>query len=163
VDKALKQSAALCTSDLAYAVNCLHLKKARKDGLISDLTHGLNVAAANRAHIENADFIRELKAQVKLIDALELSMRDIHKAVRRLETNIVRVNDAFQGISRGLHRKIRIEACVGFVSAILNAFSFGVAGTAVQGIFAIAIGSIVDFGDVPHLCDVVEGLHDVTI
>ena len=76
-----------------------------------------------------------------------------------MEENLIRTSTAVGKLQDGLCRKFCIEACVSLLSGILNAVSMGIAGGVGQAAVAATLGYFhVDFGDVPHICNVARRL-----
>merc|ERR1712012_1011557 len=59
--------------------------------------------------------------------------------------------------------KHKVEAVTGMMSAVLNAFSFGVLGSAVSAATKLTLNNIVDFGDISHIRDVAKNIDDVSV
>jgi len=167
VKQALKACSKLCDTDFNYALFRIHLDKAFQDNAISKIVKYELEGAGNKEHIRNADFIQQMQALVvhnmEQLEELQSDIQDIYASLSKLESNVKKVNESLSNIATGLRRKYRIEACAGFVGALLNAISFGVAGSAMQGCISLALSEIVNFGDVPHLCQVVEGVGDISV
>ena len=69
--------------------------------------------------------------------------------IEGLEANLVAVNKSVNQICKGLRQKYHMEAVTGFASAVINAIPVGIGGGLVDA--AVAIQSVIDFGDVDHL------------
>ena len=120
------------------------LDKAQEDKIIDLDQFRRFDREAELTNTEHAPFIKELQQAVKSNTA----------RIEGLEANVEAINKSVNRLKKGLQRKLAVESCVGFMSAILNAVSFGVAGTALQGAISVTVGSIVDFGDVSHIREV---------
>ena len=83
--------------------------------------------------------------QPKFENLVEANMAHIEG----LEANLVAVNNSVNQICKGLRWKYRIEAVMGFISAIINAISMGIGGGLLNA--ASAFHPVIDFGDIAHL------------
>jgi len=117
------------------------LDKAQEDKIIDLDEFRRFDRRAELTNTEHAPFIKELQQAVKSNTA----------RIEGLEANVEAINKSLNKLKHGLQRKLAVESCVSFMSAILNAVSFGVAGSALQGAVSVTVGSIVDFGDISHI------------
>eukprot|EP00957_Ditylum_brightwellii_P124834 9515632-Ditylum_brightwellii.AAC.1 len=92
-----------------------------------------------------------------------MRINKIEKRVETLEKVTTDVVHSLQQLQRGIRLHKKVDIAVGLMTAILNAMSFGVVGSATQGILGTALNSIVDFGDLSHIQCVVESFADVSI
>lgn len=91
--------------------------------------------------MENAEFVQDIREAVRLNTA----------KINGLESNSIAINRSLNAIRKGLKRKMKIEAAVGFMGAIISVISIGAGGSLLNAASAAAIQSIVDFGDIVHI------------
>ena len=84
-----------------------------------------------------------------MFESLVEAVRANTARIEGLEANLEAVNNSVNQIRKGLRQKYRIEAAMGFISAIINAISMGIGGALVGA--ATTLHSVVDFGDIHHL------------
>merc|ERR1712154_554676 len=108
----------------------------------------------------NTARIQGLEMRVK---GLEARTENIEVRIERLETCCKDFHQCLVKLQKGIIFKHKVEAATGMMSSALNAVSFGVLGSAASGAMKLAINSIVDFGDVSHIQDVVNNIGDVTV
>jgi ankyrin repeat protein len=102
-------------------------------------------------------YVHPDKAVVKRMSEAEF-VRDITEAVKSntariegLEANVEAINESVNAIRKGIKRKMKVEAAVGFISGIINMFSLGAGGSFINAASAAVLESIVDFGDIVHI------------
>lgn len=188
IQTALEHSAKTCTMAESLAVYKVILDKAEQDGIIDPYLKHLYDNDAEVARMQRAPFIQNIVEAVHSntgrIEGLEATVQSLSRRIenlittveslsRRIEhneanieaiqSNVEAINDSVNALKEGIRRKHRIEACTSFVGAVLNALSFGVAGSAVKGALDVTLGAIVDFGDVTHIQSIVDASQDVTV
>lgn len=72
-----------------------------------------------------------------------------------MESHIEHIGEALIKLSRSIRKARRIQAVAGFMGAVLNAVTFGIAGSAVSATMNATLGSIVDFSDMRHIKQVI--------
>merc|ERR1712038_1154463 len=75
--------------------------------------------------------------------------------VYTMESHIEHIGEALLKLSRSIRKARKIQAVAGFMGAVLNAVTFGIAGSAVSATMNATLGSIVDFSDMGHIQQVI--------
>jgi hypothetical protein len=150
------------------------LRKAREDGIINYHDFDILDRKAEVAHTAEAPFVKDiwnsiehLEARVDVlehrVDILDARVANLESRVDKLEQVTANLVDALKMLQKGIRRKQKINVAMGMMGAVLNAVSFGVAGSAAQGVMGTVINSIVDFGDISHIETIVETFGDATV
>ena len=100
---------------------------------------------AEVTRMEHATFIIDIRDSIRYKTA----------RIEGLEANLDAINHSVNAIKAGLKRQMKIEATFGLVCAALNAISFGVGGSILEGSIH-ALGSIVDYSDLTHILKIAE-------
>jgi len=111
------------------------LDKAREDDLIDD-------------------FKRNLYGS-ELIQSMNLRQTQIENRVQELSIKVDNVENCLNAIRQHYNRNLKVKSYLGFTSAILDLFTFGIAGSAVSAALEATLCQIVDFGDMAHVEGVV--------
>merc|ERR1712038_1796869 len=131
----------------SIAVFKVILFKAKNDGLISEATldyHKWDQTAENN-HTATCDFIQEIRQRLDRIES----------RVNTMEGHIEHIGHALLKLSKSIRKARKIQAVAGFMGAVLNAVTFGIAGSADSATMNATLGSIVDFSDMGHIKKVV--------
>ena len=88
--------------------------------------------------------------------ATEESFRILNDNVDHLHGDVTIISDSLNHLKAGLVFKKRVEAVGNLLSGILNALSFGIAGSAIQATLALSVARIVDFGSIVHIRNAVS-------
>ncbi len=157
-----------CVSPFHVAMYRVGLRYALSERIISQFQYDQLDVAALECDIANTDYIQAMQTMIRQnvarIDRLENAHVLFQQAVSKSMHNLIAlhqdmncmataINDT-QAAFNKLAYKRRVEAGCSLVSAVLNAVSFGVAGTALQGILEITVAGVADFGDLAHLSGV---------
>ena len=172
VNYALSRSVRFVIDDDTYAIFRLYLDKLQADGAITQQESDKLQVSITKEQVVSSSYIQAMRQQIdantKSIQSLQRTVahlyvqvndmqqafRSMQGALKTMEENMIRTSKAVIQLQEGLRRKYRVEACVSFLSSVLNAVSLGVAGNAGQDALTAMLDGIVDFGDVPHICDV---------
>ena len=100
---------------------------------------------------QELDGLRE--ATSSAVHELNKNMNRLNAEVRQIQNNVVQVCESLNMLRDGLLFKQRVQAVGNLVTSILNAFSFGAAGSAVQGVLGLSLSNIIDFGDAVHITE----------
>lgn len=153
--QALQKTAGLCTCKAALVMFKVILDKAESDDLIDSAQKYDLENDALVTQLENTEFIQTMKASIdantNLIQSIGSTMEGYASQVESLESNVEVIASSVARLKCGLDQKFRIDACVSFVSAVLNALSFGFGGTLITGAMSTTLSLIVDFGDISHI------------
>ena len=151
--KGLENTAKTTKCDLSFKIFRLILDKAKEDKIIDRGTEISLDRQAERTNTKNdpefLDLFATVKSNTARIEGLEVN-------VETLQENIEQINTSLNKVKQGLKRKIAIETGVGVIGALLNAVSFGVAGSALQGLMNASLEEVVDFGDITHLQSIAQ-------
>ena len=105
-----------------------------------------------KAILENRRTIYQFKGELdELREATSLAFRKLHD-------NIIRVNESLNTLREGVLFKQRVLTAGYLVSAILGAFTFGAAGSAVESFLGLSLSSIVDFGNAAHITEALNNV-----
>ena len=143
------------TDEDQWTIYRLILDKALQDGIINREQEIRFNIRGQLVNIENAAFIKDIQRAVK---ANTSSIKGLEGDIRALQKNIETVNDSLNKVKLGLKRKMDIESSVGFMGAVLNAVSFGAAGSALQAVAATTMADIIDFSDFTHMQEIAESV-----
>lgn len=147
------------------------LKKALHDKLIDELTFHEYEQIAQENTMSNAQFIKDIHNELKSvsirinfledkIDFLENTVDCIQNQVDSIENTVTRICDSVNIIQDAFLKNMKVKAVTGCMAAILNAVSFGVAGSALEGAASSVMSSIVDFSDITHIKEILEQAED---
>ncbi|KAL7466713.1 hypothetical protein ACHAXS_007029, partial [Conticribra weissflogii] len=118
ISAALEKSVELCTGAVEVADFKLILEKAEFDGHIDRKNmHLLDNQAERNAVFTDRRFVNLMEA-----------VKSNTERIKGLEANVEAINNSVNAIRKGLKHKMKVEAVVGFLSATINAISFGVGG-----------------------------------
>ena len=130
---ALSKTAQTLTCSDSIAHFKLILSKLKDDGVITKLESKKLDSIAEDNKTLNLPFIKDMHRAIQSNTA----------RIEGLEANLESLNESINELKRGMKRKLAVESSVGLVGAVLNAISFGIAGSAFQGALATTIGNIV--------------------
>ena len=133
--------------DDSIAVFKVILIKAENDKLISktNLQYHIWDQRAENNHTATCDFMKEIRRRLDHVES----------RVDTMEGQIDHIGEALLKLSRSIRKARQIQAVAGFMGAVLNAVTFGIAGSAVSATMNATLGSIVDFSDMGHIKQVV--------
>jgi ABC-type phosphate transport system auxiliary subunit len=122
--------------------------------------HKANAARINRlenslAMFQQAVVTSVCELQQNLI-AVQENIQNMHRDMHGMAVAIIDTQAAFKKFKASLEFKRKVEAGCSLVSAVLNAVSLGVAGSALQGALGLTLASIADFGNLAHLSGVLK-------
>ena len=120
------------------------IKKAQSDGLITEFERKKLKEEASKAVILNSDCIKSIK-----------------RSINNIQGRLDNLEQSIQKILHNHKRSSKVKMAFAFPKAILNIFTLGVAGSAMDAIMDVALSQIVDFGDVEHISKVVGGVGSV--
>ena len=148
IKSGLEKSAFTLSNSKSVAIYKSILRKSVYDKVITDIESDELDSDAEDHKTSKMNFITDLQDAVKAntarIEGLEVN-------VETLQENIESINASLNKVKKGIERKIAIETGVGVMGAILNAVSFGAAGSLLQGAMNASLAEMVDFGDIIHL------------
>ena len=125
----------------------------------------MNMIQENRtAILENRRAICQIKNELDdFREATSSAVLELDQKIKRLNidlhsvhNDVGRVNESLNKLRGGILFQQRVQAVGNLISAVLNALTIGAAGSAVEGVLALSISSIVDFGDAAHIVEALE-------
>lgn len=149
IKQGFEKSWAMCSSENAIVTFKLILEKASEDGHIPRADFHLYDNRAEVTRMEHTPFIKSMREAIRANTV----------RIEGLEANVEAVNNSINSIKKGLRRKQKVEATVGFIGAVVNAVTLGVGGSLLAAAEK-TLGSIVDFGDIVHMQKVVADVGD---
>jgi ankyrin repeat protein len=151
-----------CVSPFHVAMYRVALRYALSEKIITHVQYDILDVDASAYHIANTNFIQEMQTMIRQnsvrIDRLEDSLQSMYQDMNRMAEAINDTQAAFNNFKAMLARKERFKRGCHFFTALLDAISLGVAGSALQDIFNQKIAEIADFGDLDHLRLVFSGV-----
>lgn len=140
IQRGLFRTSETCSCGESISCFKLILEKSENDGYIQRFDFHRFDNRAEVKRLESASFIVDIRQSVKSNTT----------RIEGLEANLEAINTSLNSIKDGIKRQMKIEATVGFLSAALNAISFGVGGSILDATMN-ALGSIVDYSDLAHI------------
>jgi hypothetical protein len=162
-----------CVSPFHVAMYRVALRYALSEKIITQFQFDRLDVAALECDIAHTDYIQAMQTMIHqnsvrincLEDSFAVFQQAVAKSIYDLQQNLIAVNEqvndtqtALNNFKATLAYKRKVDAGCSLVSAILNAFSLGIAGSALQGVLGYALNDIADFGDLTHLRVVFAGV-----
>ena len=152
--KALQKAIPFCKDSNTIAAFKVLLEYYRHEGILDAHEYYKvdNQAEVNR--MGHAPFIVEMKQAIELnaksIESLQGSVKNLQVNFQIMDINVRSLRKELHSLKSAMRRQLRIQGCVGVMSAFLNVATFGVGGTLLQAFDAL-FNSIVDLSNTSHI------------
>ena len=152
--KALQKAIPFCKDSNTIAAFKVLLEYYRHEGILDAHEYYKvdNQAEVNR--MGHAPFIVEMKQAIELnaksIESLQGSVKNLQVNFQIMDSNVRSLRKELHSLKSAMRRQLRIQGCVGVMSAFLNVATFGVGGTLLQAFDAL-FNSIVDLSNTSHI------------
>lgn len=166
LESALKRTAQTCSSESSLATYKVTLAKCFQDGLLDEHTFHILDNRAEVQRMSNADFILDMKATIDknthrieglegTVKVLQDNIKILHDNVRLLDDNIKSVHQSLDKLKSGMRFKLKMEATMGMMGAVVNAVSLGIGGSLLQAFHSV-VSNVIDYGDISHILKVIK-------
>jgi len=163
---ALERAKYFCKDGYHHAIYGTALDYSVEKGIIDDFKRKELSSDATVVRVMTSDgikyMLKMIQANTRAILQLKEEANDLrwatYKAVGELREDVALVNDSLNTLREGMLYKQKVKAVGSLVSAVLNAFSFGAAGSAIQGVMGLTLARIVDFGDPANIKNALQSV-----